>query len=73
MADQIFMFATMARSYGAHSQQYYLYPEELGGRLPELATRNIPLVPPVVKVPSIKKLKDIIQIEYQFMNCEYFS
>jgi hypothetical protein len=45
-----------------------LYQEELGGRLPELATRDLPLVPPVVKVTRIKKLKDIIQMEHQFMN-----
>jgi hypothetical protein len=32
-----------------------LYQEELGGRLPELATRDLPLVPPVVKVTRVKK------------------
>jgi hypothetical protein len=45
-----------------------LYQEELGGRLSELATRDLPLVPPVVKVTRVKKLKDIIQMEHPFMN-----
>jgi hypothetical protein len=49
-----------------------LYQEELGGRLPELATRDLPLVPPVVKVTGVKKLKDIIHMESQFMNKKVF-
>jgi hypothetical protein len=49
-----------------------LYQEELGGRLPLLASRDLPLVPPVVKVTRVKKLKDIIQLENQFMNKKVF-
>jgi hypothetical protein len=52
VADQMFMFATMAGTMAALAV-VLLYSDKLGRGLPVLATRDLSLVPPVVKVAKV--------------------